>query len=119
MPKGNPNPSPSTRFSSEDNPARGRGRQKGARDRLTAAFLEALADSFEKHGKAAIEKVRKEDPASYVRIVAGLVPKELEISDPLRTRTGEKLAVVINLPTDAINSGEIVVPPDNAKRIVN
>ncbi len=44
----NPNPSPATRFSA-DNP--GRAKRKGARDRLSAAFLTALADDFDAHGK--------------------------------------------------------------------
>jgi hypothetical protein len=44
MSKGNPNPSPETRFST-DNP--GRAKQKGARDRMSTAFLNALADDFE------------------------------------------------------------------------
>jgi hypothetical protein len=39
----NPNPSPATRFSA-DNP--GRAKRKGARDRLSAAFLTALADEL-------------------------------------------------------------------------
>jgi hypothetical protein len=116
MPKGNPNPSPATRFGAS-NPSRAK--QKGARDRLTANFLEALTDSFEKHGKAAIEKVRKEDPSTYLRVVAGLVPKEIQLGRPLDGVPDDKLAPVINLLTDAINSGQIVVPPDDAKRIVN
>jgi hypothetical protein len=57
----NPNPSPKTRFTS-DSPARGR--QKGARDRLSSAFLIALADHFEEHGEAAIKEVREKDPAT-------------------------------------------------------
>ena len=44
MPKGNPNPSPATRISA-DNP--GRAKQKGARDRLSAAFLTDFADDYE------------------------------------------------------------------------
>ena len=55
MPKGNPNPSPAIHFSA-DNP--GRAKQKGARDRLSAAFLTDFADDYEAHGKAVIETVR-------------------------------------------------------------
>jgi hypothetical protein len=58
MPKGNPNPSPAIRFSA-DNP--GRAKQKGARDRLSAAFLNDLADDYDAHGKAVIETVRPQD----------------------------------------------------------
>jgi hypothetical protein len=55
MPKGNPNPSPATRFS-DDNP--GRAKQEGARDRLSAAFLNDFADDYDTHGKTVIETVR-------------------------------------------------------------
>src|SRR5713226_100667 len=66
-PKGNPNPSPATRFSA-DNP--GRAKQKGARDRLSAAFLNDFADDYEAHGKAVIETVRGQDPVAYMRLAA-------------------------------------------------
>jgi hypothetical protein len=95
MPKGNPNPSPSTRFSSEDNPARGRGRQKGARDRLSAAFLTVLADDFEAHGKGVVATVRKKDPSTYMRVMASLLPKEIELRHPLDELSDEDIAYLI------------------------
>jgi hypothetical protein len=73
----NKNPSPSTRFG-VGNP--GRAKQKGARDRMTAAFLTALADDFDKHGVQVVKKVRTDDPSTYLRVFANMVPKELEIS---------------------------------------
>ncbi len=54
-----------------------KGRPKGSRDKLTTSFIDALAKDFAKHGKAAIESVRKDDPPAYLRLVAGLVPKEI------------------------------------------
>jgi hypothetical protein len=92
MPKGNPNPSPATRFSA-DNP--GRAKQKGARDRLTAAFLTELAESFELNGKAAIEEVRMKDPSTYLRVVASLLPKEIELKRPIDELSDEDLAYLI------------------------
>jgi hypothetical protein len=58
------------------NPA---GRPKGARNKLGEAFVEALHDDFSEHGVAAIQTMRATDPASYVRVIAGLLPKELKI----------------------------------------
>jgi hypothetical protein len=78
MPKGNPNPSPATRFSA-DNP--GRAKQKGARDRLSAAFLTDFADDYEAHGKAVIETVRGKDPVAYMRLAAALLPTKVEITE--------------------------------------
>ncbi len=54
-----------------------KGRPKGSRDKLTTSFIDALAKDFAKHGKAAIESVRKDDPPAYLRLIAGLVPKEI------------------------------------------
>jgi hypothetical protein len=75
---GNPNPSPATRFSAT-NP--GRAKQKGARDRLSAAFLEAFASDFDEHGKTVIQTVRETDPGTYMRVAAGLLPKQVEVEN--------------------------------------
>jgi hypothetical protein len=76
MAKGNPNPSPATRFGA-GNPSRAK--QKGARDRFSAAFLTDFADDYAQHGKSVIETVRVNDPVAYMRIGASLLPKLLEI----------------------------------------
>lgn len=53
------------------------GRPKGARNKLTEVFLDAIARDFAAHGSDAIERVRQEDPVMYLRIVGSLVPREL------------------------------------------
>jgi hypothetical protein len=58
----------------------GPGRPKGSRHRLSETFLEALAADFEAHGVAAIIATRTERPADYVRVIAGLLPKDMQIS---------------------------------------
>jgi hypothetical protein len=100
MPKGNPNPSPATRFSA-DNP--GRAKQKGARDRLSAAFLTDFADDYEAHGKAVIETVRGQDPFAYMRIAAALLPTKVEIAeDPMAQFTDEQLEHIHRLLDPAL-----------------
>jgi hypothetical protein len=59
----------------------GSGRAKGIRNRLSHTFLEALQKDFEAHGEEAIRICRIERPSEYVKIVAGLMPKELEITN--------------------------------------
>lgn len=72
------------------NPA---GRPKGARNRLSEAFLKALADDFEKDGVDAIAKVRGIDPAAYLRVCASLLPKDLNVTvNPLERLTDDELA---------------------------
>jgi hypothetical protein len=57
------------------------GRAKGVKNRLSHAFLTALVEDFEKHGIEAIKICRVEKPNEYVRLIAHLMPKELEITD--------------------------------------
>src|SRR5262249_39112243 len=56
-------------------------------------LLLALAADFNKHGAAAIEKVRKQQPAAYMKICALLVPREmkLEHSGGVKAMTDEQL----------------------------
>ena len=95
----NPNPSPATRFSAD---RAGRAKQKGARDRMSAAFLTALADDFDEHGKEVVARVRKDDPSTYLRVFASLMPKELEFTDPFKSMSDEKLAVAIDALTESL-----------------
>ena len=45
------------------------------------AFLQALADDFEAHGKGVVAKVRTERPQDYLKIVASVMPKRMEVED--------------------------------------
>jgi hypothetical protein len=56
------------------------GRPKGSRNRLGENFIEALHDDFQQHGIAAIEDMRKDDPGAYVRVIAGILPKEMKVT---------------------------------------
>jgi len=58
------------------NPA---GRPKGARSKLGQAFIADLLADWEEHGAAALIKTREKDPAAYVRVVASLLPKEIDL----------------------------------------
>ncbi|WP_232831381.1 hypothetical protein [Pseudogemmobacter bohemicus] len=55
----------------------GGGRPKGSRNRLTELLMTAIADDFATHGADAIARLRADDPANYLRMVAALVPREL------------------------------------------
>ena len=81
----NPNPNPATRFGAAGTGNPSRSKQKGARDRLSAAFLNDFADDYDAHGKAVIETVRDKDPIAYMRIAAALLPTKVEITEPLST----------------------------------
>jgi len=114
MAKGNPNPSPAARFSA-DNP--GRAKQKGARDRMSAAFLNALADDFEAHGKDVVATVRKEDPSTYIRVFASLAPQEIEISRPLDELSDGELAAIVQVLTEALRAQVPPAEPEVAPKL--
>lgn len=59
------------------NPA---GRPKGSRDAITKDFLKALKEDFDEFGKEAIALAREEDPLGYVKVIAGLIPKDINLN---------------------------------------
>ena len=71
------------------------GKPVGARNRLQGDFMRRLADDFAEHGKTAIKDMREQDPASYIRAIASLMPKELEISRPMDEIDDEQLDAAI------------------------
>jgi hypothetical protein len=81
------------------------GKPKGARNRLTAHFLNALADDFEVHGKKAIESARTEDPLGYVKVVGALMPKQIEHTTPLEDLTDAELTAGIALLRSRLAQG--------------
>src|SRR5262245_773798 len=72
------------------NPA---GRMRGSRNRLSEAVISALLRDFSKHGEKAIAKVRRTQPAAYLKCLALLVPREhkVEHSNPLKAMSDEEL----------------------------
>ena len=57
-----------------------KGRPKGAKNKLTEAFWSDFADAWENGGKGAITKVMADDPSTFLRVAASLMPKESEIT---------------------------------------
>jgi hypothetical protein len=67
------------------------GRPKGARSRLQENFLVVLAEDFKENGEAAIVKMRQERPSEYVKCIASLMPRQLELDRPLQEMTDDEL----------------------------
>ena len=58
-------------------------------------------------GKAAIERVREEDPAAYLRVIVSVLPKELKIdrrpdAGPLSHLTEEELTALASAARNAV-----------------
>lgn len=89
---GNPDPSPDTRFGSpKANPGNPGGKPVGSRNKLQGDFLRALSEDFAENGKTAIQDCREQKPDAYIRAIASLMPKELEIRRPLEDLSDDEL----------------------------
>jgi hypothetical protein len=56
------------------------GRKLGQRNRLGEAFLENLRDAWHEHGATALARCADEDPATFCKIVASLLPKTIDLN---------------------------------------
>ena len=56
-----------------------KGRPTGSRNRLAENFLEDLLGAYNKHGKAAIDRVAVNQPAEFLKIIVKLLPRKAEI----------------------------------------
>jgi hypothetical protein len=57
----------------------GGGRQKGSRNKLGEAFIADAYRDWQKHGAAALRRMRETDPSGYVRVIAQILPDKLEV----------------------------------------
>jgi hypothetical protein len=58
----------------------GPGRGRGNRNKLGELFLENLRDAWQEHGAEALRRCAIEDPAAFVRVIAGLLPKTIDLN---------------------------------------
>ena len=81
-------------------------------------FLLALATDFKQHGASAIAKVRKQQPAAYMKICALLVPREMRVehSGGVKDMTDEQLEAGIEA-IQAMPAAKAGAPGDGAKVI--
>lgn len=73
------------------------GKPQGARNKITTQFLHALAKDFEANGETVIVAARMTDPMGYVKVVAALLPKQVEQVQPLEDLTDAELLAGIAL----------------------
>jgi hypothetical protein len=81
------------------NPA---GRPRGSRNKLGEQFLTDLYADWVENGAAAIKKVRETRPEIYLKVVASVLPKQLEIErNPFDGVTDDQLAAFIDYARNA------------------
>jgi hypothetical protein len=59
------------------NPA---GRPKSSRNRLSEDFVRDLSDAWQRHGVQALDTVAIDDPSTFVRVIAQLMPRDVNLS---------------------------------------
>jgi hypothetical protein len=58
----------------------GGGRKLGGRNKLTTEFLDDLYAKWQEHGADVLERVIRDDPAAFLRTVAQIMPKEIDVN---------------------------------------
>ena len=80
---------------------------KGTPQRLTTQLLDTLCADFEAHGADAVRCCREEQPQGYLRLIAGLLPKEIELNDNrLKDIADDELDVVIGILRERVAASE-------------
>lgn len=69
------------------------GRPRGSRHKLSEVFLGDLYETWREHGRAAIKEMISKNPGDFVKVVASLVPRQLEMSpsDPFENMDDDEL----------------------------
>ena len=57
----------------------GGGRKPGSRNKLSESFVADVQASWEKHGAEVLERVAREEPGTYLRTIAALMPKDVRL----------------------------------------
>jgi hypothetical protein len=82
------------------------GRPVAARTKLTARYLNALADDFEEHGKRAIIECREQKPDRYLMVIGALMPKQIEVTRPLDGLTDDELLAIAEQLRSSLGTAE-------------
>ena len=92
------------------------GKPVKARNRLQGDFLREMADDFAENGRLAIVQMRTEKPADYIRAIASLMPKELEITRPLDDVSDDELSAAITAVRAVIAAQTAGIGTDNTEQ---
>ena len=84
------------------------GSPEATRRAFNKRFLLDLAEDWQQHGREVFKRVRRESPASYLKVCAMLVPREmkLEHSGGVKAMTDEEIERSIELIKAMIAEGD-------------
>lgn len=94
----------------------GAGKPKGSRNKLGEAFIQDVYAKWREKGADALTEMVANEPGAFVRVVAGILPKEMVIKDELSDVSDEELAALVAAARQALgNRDEGGVDPRPAR----
>jgi Family of unknown function (DUF5681) len=72
------------------------GKPVGSRNRLQGDFLRDLADDYATHGRSALVAMRENHPADYIRMIASLLPKQIEAKRVIDEVSDDDLLAILD-----------------------
>jgi hypothetical protein len=89
------------------------GSPEATRRAFNKRFLLDLAEDWQQHGREVFKRVRRESPASYLKVCAMLVPKEMTVerSGGVKDLTDEQLEQAIEIIKALIDGRMVDVTP--------
>lgn len=82
-----------------------KGRPTGSRSAINQKFLAELSKAFELYGEEALRKVAQKDPSTFIKVMASLQPKEIDVTNHLGDISDEQLEAVY-LTARAVLAGQ-------------
>jgi hypothetical protein len=82
------------------------GRPKGSRNKLSQKFYADIEKDWRKYGKKILRQVRELNPSMYLKIIAGLISKDVEDSQDHTTLEDEKQRFMRELQQLVQRNGE-------------
>ena len=82
------------------------GRPKGSRNQLGEDFISALQADFKEHGTDVIAEVRETKPSDYLKVVASILPREINVNKTaLQELSDDELAGILDAVRLQVLSG--------------
>jgi hypothetical protein len=75
------------------------GRPKGSRQALADSFVRDVYHKWEAQGASALDETIKRKPWEFVKIVAGLMPQKLEITNKFQNMADNELVTILSRAT--------------------
>ena len=85
------------------------GRPRGAKNKLQGAFLTALADDFAEHGADVIRIARIEEPIQYLKVVASLMPRALQIESMVTELRDDEIDLLIEQRLQELRAAPMLI----------